>query len=241
MVDLFSKLSISSITKGILLKYFVTDLSGVSVDRSARSNYIVSLLPSEYDWSALQSKIEPNDRKPVASILVMLNEVLLCRKRFCSSLTKLQAKGVSLSSKESQSLDYYIDIPVEIPANIIIHTVSIALESSTMKVGSSTSAILTIQNSDIWSRAPVADEEFSYTIEIDENVWILVGSYSGTFNLKGVLHARFCLVPLKAGALLYPSVEIQSSSGKLLSEIHLVSANSEVHVDEHDIERTIQL
>lgn len=135
-----------------------------------------------------------------------------------------------------------MEIPVDIPNNVVVHTANIDIASKLLSLGSACIARLHISNSALWSKDPeTTTNTFSYEIEIDETCWIAVGKTSGEFNLEDHVDAEFHVIPLKPGLLTYPSVDIQAVDGTMTSEIHLRSANLEVLVEGHDIRRTIQL
>lgn len=148
---------------------------------------------------------------------------------------------LSLHGEADNDRDQYVEIPVEIPTQVVVHQAAIRIDPGILKLGEPANASLEISSTSVWYKGEFPPGlTFTYDIEIDDNCWIMVGRKHSTFTAEDVINNKIKLIPLRAGNLLYPAVDIQSCNDAILSETHLVSNNTEALVVGKEGERIIQ-
>lgn len=146
-----------------------------------------------------------------------------------------------LDDKADDVRDQFVEIPVEIPAQVVVHQAAIQIGSNVLRLGSPVDASLEINSSLSWFREVIPPGlQFTYDIEVDDHCWIMVGKRHGTFSAEDVVEIKIKLIPLRTGLLLYPSIDIKSFDDAILSETHLVSNNMEALVIGKDSECAVQ-
>lgn len=178
----------------------------------------------EYGWEEALDGITPagGERERVEKWL----------KEFYKKNSIIQLNS-TFEHNEMESITRLVVIPVEVPQLQVIHTVEINILSDInskslstpytpqmVAVGQAIPAELVIRHSRAWNAVygkgeeiDVGDEELEFFYEVQNNleVWLVSGRKRSHFTAKeGQIH-RFpiLLVPLKAGNLLLPNVEVK--------------------------------
>lgn len=154
------------------------------------------------------------------------------------------SEDLHLGTGPSDELDYFMRIPVSIPDNVVVHEVSLEpqLAKRFVKIAEELDVQMNIQSTPNWCNQELPEAlSFRYEIQMDDNDWILCGSRRGTFHDLSKLSFIFQLIPLRAGHITLPTIDIQCTTTDIVSETRLLTINSNLLVGDHDRVRTMQI
>ena len=164
---------------------------------------------NDFQWIKVLSAIPPRERELVTLQLQQWHKE--------NQVIKLPDEP-SLSSKVSQAPRRRIVIPVDLPGMGVLHkaTLSVAISSQARKtptVGDEIEAVLSISHTRRWanpSEAVLKRMAFSYELEAPLDTWLIAGQRRALFSAAEGEELKFpvCLVPMRAGKLMLPTVEI---------------------------------
>ena len=163
---------------------------------------------SELDWASVLSAVSPVERDAIAFWL---------QHWHTSNQTVLLPDEPRNTEELAAAPTRRIIIPVEIPRLHVLHTASLSVAKRSLArcfaVGNVIPAELNIRHTRAWSGQPDRSAEpasFYYDLEAPSDTWLIAGRRRGLFTAsEGEIKTfRMLLLPLRAGKLMLPVLEI---------------------------------
>lgn len=220
---------VSRVSQGILIHALESLSKTLDTRRSILLDRIYLGARNSRFWQPWVDFLIQKDRKAVDAFLDSL---------YTSS-------DMNLLTEQSEALDQFMQIPVCIPHNIVVHQISLEPSPGNRQlttIGQELDVILSIESTLDWCKVEIPSAlYFTYEFQMDDNDWILCGSRRGSFSNLDSFSLDFQLIPLRAGHLLLPTIDIQSSESTIISETQLLSVNLQLLVGDHDRTRIVQI